>query len=130
MWNRRLFVILVLLAGCTRSTNQLKDALPVEVQRAWTLKQTTNLDPGQAPEVVRSLGLKRSLEARYEGNGSILVRVYEMNVETSAFELIQKWRQSDGLAVYKGAYFLVATSAGPDSATTGAFLNALKETIK
>ena len=31
-----------------------------------------------------------------------------MNVATSAFELIQKWRQQDGLAVYNGAYFVVA----------------------
>jgi hypothetical protein len=43
------------------------------------------------------------------------VRVFEMNMPTSAFELIQKWRQQDGLAVYTGPYFIVA-----DPAATGA----------
>jgi hypothetical protein len=39
-----------------------------------------------------------------------------MNVSTSAFELIQKWRQQDGLAVYNGAYFVVAApESGPEA---------------
>lgn len=40
-----------------------------------------------------------------------------MNVPTSAFELIQKWRQQDGLAVYSGPYFIVADPGGPQSAS-------------
>ena len=35
-----------------------------------------------------------------------------MNAETSAFEMIQKWRQSDGLAAYQGPYFFVVSPSG------------------
>ncbi len=123
-------LVLLLLAGCKRGSEELKDVLPVEVQRIWTLKQTTNLSPGEVPELVRSLGLRRALEARYEGNGRIDVKVFEMNVDASAFELMQKWRQQDGLAVYKGPYFLVAAPDGPDRETTSTFLQVLRDTLK
>lgn len=130
MSNRSVLVLLLLLTGCAKHSGDLTDVLPVEVQRAWTLKQTNNIAVDQAPELVRSLGLRRALVAQYEGNGRIDVRVFEMNVETSAFELMQKWRQNDDLAAYKGSYFLVASADGPDRATLSAFLQALRDTIK
>ena len=81
-------VLIAVLAGCGRPASQLKDVLPVEVQRIWTLKQTTNVSPEQGPELLRSLAFRRALESRYEGNGTITVKLFEMNVEASAFELI------------------------------------------
>ena len=122
--------LLTLVLGCNRSSPNLKDVLPVEVQRIWTLKQTTNLAPEQAPELVRALGLRRALQARYEGNGVINLQVFEMNADASAFELIQKWRQQDGLAVYKGTYFLVAKAGGADREMTASFLQVLRETLR
>jgi hypothetical protein len=51
-----------------------------------------------------------------------------MKGQTSAFELIQKWRQSDGLAVYSGPYFLVADpGVGPDASR---LLQALQKSLQ
>jgi hypothetical protein len=86
------------------------------------------VDPGAAPELVRQLGLKRAAAATYAGPSPVSIHIYEMNVPTSAFELIQKWRQQDGRAIYSGAYFVVANaSAGPDSAS---LLESLRKELK
>jgi hypothetical protein len=51
-----------------------------------------------------------------------------MNVPTSAFELIQKWRQQEGRAIYSGPYFVVANAdAGPEAAS---LLEALRKELK
>ena len=81
-----------------------------------------------APELVRQLGLKRAAAADIRGTGPVSIRIYEMNVPTSAFELIQKWRQQDGRAVYSGPYFVVANAAaGPEAAS---LLEALRKELK
>ena len=120
-------VALLLLAGCAKKAGELKDVLPVEVQRTWTLKRTK---PVQAPALVTGLGLQDGIEAHYEGNGAINVQLYEMRVEASAFELIQKWRQADGLAINAGKYFIIATPEGPvDAPTTSSFLQEMRQNI-
>jgi hypothetical protein len=53
-----------------------------------------------------------------------------MKAETSAFELIQKWRQQDGLASYKGPYFFIARPEGATQPQTAAFLQALQQSLK
>ena len=80
--------------------------------------------------MIRALGLRRAIRAVYEGNGSITVRLFEMNVEASAFEMIQKWRQQDGLAMYKGPYFFIATGQGTDQTTLSSFLQAFQQELK
>jgi hypothetical protein len=126
---RRIIVLLTLFAGCRRPSKSLKEILPGQVQRAWILKRTEALAAEESPAVVRSLGLRQAIRAIYEGNGSITVRLFEMNAETSAFELIQKWRQQDGLAMYKGRYFFVAAPKGPDQATLASFLQAFQQQL-
>jgi hypothetical protein len=123
---RKITSILLLCAGCTRASKSLAEALPVQVQAAWTLRGSKPLPAEEAPAVVRALGLKQAIHATYEGSGTIHLRVFEMNVEASAFELIQKWRQQDGLALYKGRYFFVAEGEGPDQSTVASFLQAFK----
>jgi hypothetical protein len=131
MLNRReILVISVLGMSCGRPSQSLKDRLPGQVQRAWILKQTETLPAEEAPAVVRSLGMRQAIKAGYEGNGHITVKVFEMNVEASAFELIQKWRQQDGLAMYKGPYFFVAEGNGPDQAAVSSFLRAFQQELK
>src|SRR5262245_54183624 len=124
MFRRRRIIVLLTLAGCARPSKSLKDILPGQVQRAWILKQTQALPAQESPAVVRALGLRHAIRAVYEGNGSITIRLFEMTAEASAFELIQKWRQQDGLALYKGPYFFVAEPKGPDQATVSSFLQA------
>ena len=106
----------LLLAACSTSDPSLEEALPSQVA-GWTRSQASSLANEAAPDLIRSLGLKRAVTASYSGPEVVHVRVYEMNVSTSAFELIQKWRQQNGLAVYTGPYFIVADpTSGPAAA--------------
>jgi hypothetical protein len=123
-------MLFALIAACRRPSKALNDILPGQVQRAWILKRTEPLSTEESPAVIRSLGLRRAIRAVYEGNGIINIRLFEMSAEASAFELIQKWRQQDGLALYKGSYFFVANGKGPDQGTVASFLRAFQEDLK
>jgi hypothetical protein len=125
-----LALIAIVSLSCVRQPNPLKEILPVQVQRTWTLEEARPLPNEEAPAAIRAQGLKRSLVAGYRGNGRIHVRVFEMGGETTAFEMIQKWRQTDGLAFYKGPYFVVGESADVDRTTLSGFLQALQRDIK
>jgi hypothetical protein len=104
--------------------------LPTQVQRAWILKRTEALPAEEAPAMIRSLGLYQAIKGIYEGNGTITVSLFEMKVAASAFELIQKWRQQDGLAMYKESFFFVAKGKGPDQTTLSSFLQAFQQELK
>ena len=81
--------------------------------------------------MIRGSALKRAISAGYRGNGRIRVRVFQMTNETSAFALIQTWRQTtDGLAFHKGPYFVVADAEGVDRQTLSSFLHALEAELK
>lgn len=125
-----LTLAVLLTISCGRPQNPLKEVLPVQVQRTWTLHEARNLPIEDAPTIINGQGLKRSLLAVYRGNGTIRIRLYEMGVEASAFELIQKWRQPDGAAFYKGRYFVVADSSDVDRDTLSSFLQALHHDLK
>jgi len=127
---RKFFLSAVLATACNRPARSLKDLLPIQVQRAWLLKHTEALPSEEAPAMIRSLGLRHGIRAVYEGNGSITLRLFEMNAEASAFEMIQKWRQQDGLAMYKGPYFFIAAGQGTDQATLSSFLQAFQQELK
>jgi len=115
------------LLGCSSQSRSFEEILPATTGE-WTRGQVSSVDPSDAPELVRQLGLKRAAAATYAGPSPVSIRIYEMNVPTSAFELIQKWRQQDGRAVYSGPFFVVATaSAGPEAAS---LLEALRKEVK
>jgi hypothetical protein len=131
MLNRRnLLTLLTVTAACTRASKSLAEMLPAQVQRAWILKRTEALPAEESPALIRSMGLHQAIRAVYEGNGTITVRLFEMNVETSAFELIQKWRQQDGLAMYKGPYFFVVEGKVADQATLASFVQTFQQELK
>jgi hypothetical protein len=125
-----LALIAIISISCAGQRNPLKEILPVQVQRTWTLEEARTLPNEEAPAAIRAQGLKRSLIAVYRGNGRIRVRVFEMSGETTAFEMIQKWRQTDGLAFYRGRYFVVGESGDVDRTTLSGFLQALQRDIK
>src|SRR3954454_6093275 len=117
--------------SCTRHSSSLKDILPVQVQRTFTLEEARPLANENIPELVRAQGAKQALFAIYKGGTErIRVLVFEMGSETSAFELIQKWRQSEGLAFYKRQYFVVAKGSDIDRTTLSEFLQALQKDMK
>jgi hypothetical protein len=64
--------------------------------------------PAEVPAAAESLGVVSSAEAVYAGAGRVRVRVLQMKAETVAFEMMQKWRHTDGLGAYKGPYFFIA----------------------
>jgi hypothetical protein len=125
--NRCVFVLIsVLFTACSGPPRGLEEALPASVNE-WKLSGSASIAADEAPAVVRQLGLKRAVAATYQGPRAVKVRVYEMNVPTSACELIQKWRQQDGPAVYSGPFFIVA-DAPPDVAA--GLLEGLRKQLK
>ena len=112
-----LCVVSLFFLACSTPSKPLEEVLPANLA-GWTRSQIAPLDAASAPELIRQQGLKRAVSATYTGPASVTIRVYEMNVSTSAFELIQKWRQQDGLAAYQGPFFLVANpESGPQAST-------------
>jgi hypothetical protein len=53
-----------------------------------------------------------------------------MRSEPGAFEMLQKWRQTDGLATYKGSYFLIAQPETGNEEAARVLLQALQNAIK
>jgi hypothetical protein len=130
MLDRRfLFTFLPLSVACAVRSKSLSEMLPQTVEGGWTLAGTKPLGGEDTPAVAQTLGVKEAIAGTYRGSGTIRVRLFGMNVEASAFELIQKWRQQDGQALYKGRYFFVADPDGPDEATTAAFLRAFMNAL-
>jgi len=129
MTQRSLLLAAVLCASCAKPERPLKDALPVQVS-AWTLGETNPLPSEETPAALRTQGLQRAIAANYTGPVKIAVRVYEMRSEPGAFEAMQKWRQSDGMARYKGAYFVVAESSEAERAVVGGFLREFVEELE
>lgn len=105
-------IAVVASVACSTPSKPLQDVLPASID-GWSRTEIAPLEAASAPALITQLGLKAAVSATYTGPATVGVRVYEMNVATSAFELIQKWRQQDGLAVYSGPYFIVA-NPGPD----------------
>src|SRR3954453_13625851 len=129
----RLFFVIVsvFLCSCARHSNPLKEILPVQVQRTFTLEEARPLAGENVPEIIRAQGSKQALFAVYKGGAErIRVLVFEMGSETSAFELIQKWRQSEGLGFYKRQDFVVAKGSDIDRTTLSEFLQALQKDMK
>ena len=130
MTRRLLILILFVIGGCARKDNPLKDALPIQVQREWVLKETRTMPNEEAPEVVKAQNLKRWMIATYRTSGTITVRVFQMSAETSAFELMQKWRKTEGLVFYKGPYFIVVDSADTSKTMLAEFAQELQSSFK
>jgi hypothetical protein len=119
--------VLAVLAACSSPSRSFEEILPATAGD-WRRTDVTTLEPSSAPDLVRQLGLKRAASATYTGPSNVNLRVYEMNVATSAFELIQKWRQQDGRAVYNGPFFVIADPAAGSEAS--ALLEAVRKQLK
>lgn len=126
---RRFALVLLLLCGtsCSPTATSWEETLPAQAGE-WKRDALASLPETEAPELVRQLGLKRAAKVTYTGPAAVQVRVFEMKVATSAFELIQKWRQQDGLAVYGGPYFVIADKSAPPEAA--ALLAELSKQLK
>ena len=84
----------------------------------------------EIPEIVTALGVEETAETTYTGPASVRVRVFRMKAETSAFEMIQNWRQTDGLAAYNGPYFFIANpTCDASPAVIGELLRGLQQAV-
>lgn len=126
MFRRAFLLISACLLACSSPSRSLEETIPASVNE-WKRTAVSPLKESEAPPLVGQLGLKRAISATYQGPATVTLRVYEMKVPTSAFELIQKWRQQDGPAVYSGPYFVVADS-NPE--TAAGLLEGLRKQLK
>jgi hypothetical protein len=129
---RRHFILGLICAlafsvGCSQADPPLEEVVPAQLN-GWNRTQMKTIAVADAPEIIRQLGLKRAAAATYTGPATINVRLFEMNAPTSAFELIQKWRQQDGLAVYNGRFFITAEPNSPTGAAP--LLEQLRKAVK
>ena len=129
MRRRTLFLVSIIFTACGKSGKPLDSVLPLRVTGGWTRGEVTSpaLD---IPAAVAALGVADTAETSYTGPTTVKVRVFRMKAETSAFEMIQKWRQSDGLAAYQGPYFFVVSPSSEVSpAVIGELLRNLQKAV-
>lgn len=111
--HRRTFLLIpVLLACCGKPARTWEEILPAEVSGGWRRGPIEKL--AEIPAVVSQLGPADAVETTYAGTGSIRIRAFRMKTETGAFELVQKWRQIDGISAGRGLHFFVANADGVD----------------
>jgi hypothetical protein len=81
----------------------------------------------EVPDLVRSLGWKRSESARYSGPATMDVTLHEMTSRTVAFECAQKWRHAPGtMAFHNGPRFVLVEG---ETARLQAFVNSLEKKL-
>lgn len=118
-------MLCLLLAACGGAG---KVELPGELPGGWKLTGTT--EETDVPELVRQMGLRQALRARYEGPGEITARVFTMKVQASAFELVQKWRAAPGVIFFQsGDHFVLIEQPGADSAALSQVAKAMDEKL-
>ena len=132
MTRRDLVYVAVLMLGCGRAERDLRTLLPQQVGGGWSRQDVQPLDASDLPSDVTGMPWKQAVIARYAGGGpgAINVRLIEFKAETIAFELMQRWRQSEGLAFYKGPYFIVCRPDGVDPQRLGEFTRALQNSMQ
>jgi hypothetical protein len=117
----------ILLLSCGGGSKQAKPLFP-ETVGVWRLKQSSDLAPGQVPEQIRRLGLRRAGSGEYEGAGTLKVEIYELTSDAGAFEVEQTWKpMADTVAFHKDGYFTVVHWAGADKPAVAAFVRELEK---
>jgi hypothetical protein len=132
MTRRKALYVAVLMLGCGRRERDLKTLLPQQIEGGWSRRDVQPLDASDLPSDVTGMPWKQAVIARYgaQNGGEINVRLIEFTSETVAFELMQRWRQSEGLAFYKGAYFIVCRPDGTDAERLRAFTRSLQSALQ
>ena len=125
MQRRDLLLSAMAMMSCEKAPRSFDQVLPRQAAGVWQRGEVLPLS--QLPEPISRLGVQEAAETTYKGAGVVTVRAFRMKAETSAFELMQKWRPADGMAVYKGPYFFVAIPQGTDPQAVGALLRALQQ---
>ena len=119
--------ILLLLTSCSRGPRISESLAPASLDGGWSLMEHRELAINEVPDLVRSLGWKRSVSARYSGPATMDVRLHEMTSRTVAFECAQKWRHAPGtMAFHSGPRFVLVEG---ETARLQAFVNSLEKKL-
>ena len=122
-----LVLLSILLLSCSAGSKQPMPLFP-ETVGDWKLKASSDLAPGQIPEQVRRLGMRRAGSAEYQGAGTLRVEIYELTSGAGAFEVEQTWRPvADTVAFHKDSYFTVVHWTGAEKSAVAAFVRELEK---
>jgi hypothetical protein len=110
----------VLAAACGRAPQVAEPVFAPALPGGWTLAASAEGDAAQAPEPLRTLGVRRVRTAAYAGPAKVRVTLYELGSEASAFEAEQEWRpQADSVAFHRDRHFaVIAWEGGTREAVT------------
>lgn len=128
MRSRRWLILAALTASCS-GRGAKPEILPMQIGR-WKRKAVENIPGEQVPEQVKGMGFQRARRAFYQAETNrLLATVFEMNAQTVAFELVQKWRPQEGkIAFHQGPYFI--TLEGGNAAEQRSLAEALEGVLK
>ena len=115
--------------GCGRSERDLRSLLPQQVDGGWSRADVQPLHASDLPADITGMPWTNAVIARYRGPAAVNTRLIEMKSETVAFELMQRWRQSEGLAFYKGPLFVVCRPDGATPEQLSQFTRALQNAM-
>ena len=119
-----MFSILLMSCGGAKPAGPL---FP-EIVGIWKLQQSSDLAPGQVPEQIRRLGLRRAGAAEYRGAGNIKTEVYEMTSSAAALEAEQTWKPAaNTVAFHRENYFTVIHWENVDRAALTAFVGEMEK---
>jgi hypothetical protein len=117
----------ILLMSCSGSPKPPTPLFP-ETVGVWKLKLSSDLPPGEIPQQIRRLGMRRAGSAEYQGAGNLKVEIYELTSDAGALEVEQTWRPvADTVAFHKDGYFTVVHWAGADKKAVAAFVRELEK---
>src|SRR4051794_35288041 len=117
-----LALTMLLMLSCSSAPKAAAPLFPAEAG-AWKLKQSGDLPPGQVPEGIRRLGLRRAGSATYEGAGTLAVEVYELTSSAAALEAEQTWKPAaNTVGVHHDSYFTIIHWENADKAAVSGFV--------
>jgi hypothetical protein len=128
--NRRSFAMAAAVAASCGGGSTREVALPDSLPGGWKRAAIEPVPVEQAPELARSLGVKRVARARFDGPTPLTATCFTMGGPASAFELVQKWKPEPGEMFFaSGAEFVVLAGPGMDSKSLRPLADALDRAL-
>jgi hypothetical protein len=90
----------------------------------WRLKDEREVPPPGTP------GVRRLINALYDGPGTVMVDIYEMDSPAGGLEMVQKWRPvANTVVFYKGKYFAAVKWEQADREALQEFVRGLEKQL-
>jgi hypothetical protein len=123
-----LAVMVCALSGCGAREEAVLAEPPASLEDGWRRTAYTRVPAAEAPELLRSLGVRDALRAEYSlGAARVAVEAYLLPAEGGAFEARQKFQPRPGqLTFHNGRAFAACAPDGLDSKALIAFARGLE----